>query len=119
MAQLLWDKEYSRVWSAKPQRGETLEKYKDVYRTCVEIFPRLFQNTCDFLSSSEVIAWKEKYSQGEVAGFAAHVDRVITEIWYAYGRLTLVEPLLQRDFEGVLKILFSTSPRFAEFVLSW
>jgi hypothetical protein len=118
MAQLLWDKEYSRVWSAKPQRGETLEKYKDVYRTCVEIFPRLFQNTCDFLASSEVIAWKEKCSQGEVAGFAAHVDRVITEIWYAYGCLTLVEPLLQRDFEGVLKILFLTSHRFADFVLS-
>mmetsp|Transcript_20522 Transcript_20522/g.37287 ORF Transcript_20522/g.37287 Transcript_20522/m.37287 type:complete len:138 (-) Transcript_20522:257-670(-) len=63
MAQLLWDKEYSRVWSAKPQRGDKLEKYKDVYRICVEIFPHLFQSTCDFLASSEVIAWKETCSQ--------------------------------------------------------
>ena len=113
MAQLLWDKEYRRVWSAsQPQRGDTLQTYQEVYRTCVEIFPRLFQNTCDFIASSEVIAWKEKHSDGESTESSTHIDRVVNEVWSAYGCLTMVEPLLQREFEEVLKILFS-SPRSA------
>ena len=81
-----------------------------LYNGCVETFPKLFQNTVDFLNSPETVAWKEEHGQGfgqytDPAAAAVRLEVILNRIWY--GPTKAFEPLLKRDFKEVLKIIWN------------
>lgn len=63
------------------------------FSACVEKFPRLYQNTLDFLEAtvSGAVAWEPSHRY------------LLSEIWS--GHPQVVEPLLSRDYEAVVKII--------------
>jgi len=88
-----------------------------LYTTLLEKFPRLFQNTLDFLDAPETRAWKEEHSR---EGFGRYADPVVAmerlnsrvnDVWS--GPMACQEPLLQRDFNAVLKILWDLELQMA------
>lgn len=106
LGQILWRKEYHLVHGfGRLHSGESMHgKYQEAYGKCVETFPRLFQNTLDFLESPETIACKEKYRQSPLVSVRSQVDRVIDGVWHC-SRPSILEALLTRDFEGAIKIV--------------
>lgn len=81
----------------------------ELYNIMMEKYPRLFQNTVDFIHAPETEAWKEQHAQ-ELSGrldvdtAKQRLSYLVNGVWH--GPSDITELLLQRDFAAVLTLLW-------------
>jgi hypothetical protein len=89
-----------------------------LYNHLSESYPRLYQNTSEFMQMPETLAWKELHGRDGFGRLAnnpeAAMQRVETVVQQIWNGLVdgLQERLLQRDYKAVLKILWVRGTHF-------